>query len=104
MRKVYIDSRLHYGLQKRQDGLISVLEFGTGDPEDEAYDSCPRLEHRGPFELHEGRVIETFSEGEKVEFILGSFKAKISASQADGLVRCGDDLSYHLTEKKSENA
>lgn len=88
----------HYQLQT-QKGKLVLLEYVTGDPDDEDncdYDLCPGMEQRGPFQPHEGRIIEEFVEGEEVEFILGSFNTIISASKADKHIRCGDDLSYHF--------
>ncbi len=102
-RKVDIDSMLHYALQcdpENTDKLL-FMEYGTGDPEDVSeYDACPRMGHREPFEPHEGRVIERFTEGERVEFVYSSFGSKITAALADGKVRCGDDLGYHLCVKE----
>lgn len=101
IRKVYLDSMYHYQLQ--QDGdKIQLLQFGTGDEEDGEYDACPKMEHRGPFQPHEGRVIEEFTEGEKVEFIYSSFEAIITADLAGDTIHCGDDISYHLCRRAEQ--
>lgn len=94
-RKVYIDSHSHYQLKQDGDKLL-LLEYGTGDPDDESYDMCPGLEQRGPFQPDEGRIIEEFTEGEEVEFIYSSFDSKITVSKAGEKIRCGDDLKYHF--------
>ena len=99
-KKVYYDAGSHYQLQQRGDKLV-LLEYITGDPDDEDnydYDMCPGMGQRGPFKPDEGRVIEEFAEGEEVEFICSSFDSKITASQADEKIRCGDDLKYHFGE------
>ncbi len=98
MRKVYIDSCLHYQIKEDQ-GKLFLLEYGTGDPDSEDYDSCPGMDHRGPFKASEGRVIEEFAEGEQVEFVYSSYKTKMTASLVTEPV-CGDDLRYLFTTKE----
>lgn len=102
-RKVYLDSLLHYQLKQDGDKLL-FLEYGTGDPDDENYDACPKMEHREAFQPSEGRVIEQFVEGEQVEFIYSSFDSKITSAYANDRVSCGDDLKFELTEPGTESS
>jgi len=97
-RRIYINSNWHYQLRVEPNNTVSLVQYGTGDPDDEdndLYDSCPGMQHRGPFEPHEGRVIETFIEGEAVEIIMGWYDTQISvANIEEGRIYCGDDLNY----------
>lgn len=104
-RKVYINSYVHYQMRDEGNGRIALVEYGTGDPDDEDncdYDLCPGMEQRKPFQPHEGRVVETFDEGEQVEFILGSYETKITKDVVGDKIHCADDLRYILIKPPAD--
>lgn len=106
MRQIYLSSIVHYRLRKEQTGEIVLLKYTTIDAdghEDEW--SCPGMNNRGPFTSEESEVIERFSEGEEVEFIVYSHKLKIEEDLLKilgGLESdpeqpfCGDDFIHMM--------
>lgn len=93
VRQILLDSELHYQFQKSSDG-IALVEFTTEG--DEA--ACPGMGHRGPYTKEEGRVIATFSLGEKVEFIYAKYQTEAGDHLLKEKISCGDDLRYLFKE------
>lgn len=86
MREIRYDSNYHY--QLKQDGdKILLVKFPT---------DCPHMGGEA-FNPDDGEVVETFHEGEEVEFIAHTFRVRMTPDLADGIIRCGDDIQYILT-------
>jgi len=91
VRRVDLDSFLHYQFRHRTGGFeledcIDLVAYG---------DQCPAMgEEPSP-----GNVIATFHQGDEVEFVFSTIRAKIGDKLVTTKIICGGDFARLLDNK-----